>query len=154
MRILSFKFNASSLLLSVAGLITAGFLVSASLDLWAHMRLEKKTIAKVDKWKIIEKGASKFALKAHYTFEVQGKTHHGKTIFSKPYHLNRISAEKQIKIYTARQWPVWYQHSHPQHSSIEHLFPVKKCLYGLMVLGVFLYFVYLRHRYFANNTAY
>jgi hypothetical protein len=154
MRFSSFKFNASSLLMWLAGLLTAGFLFSAGLDLWGYLRLEKKSIAKVEKWKVVEKGSSKFAIKAYYTFEVHGKTHQGKTTFSKPYHLNRLSAEKQIKIYTAQQWPVWYQESHPGHSSVEHLFPFKKCLYSFMVLGVFLYFVYLRHRYFERNTVY
>ena len=154
MRLPSFKFNASSLLVLLAGLITAGFLVSASLDLWGYLRLEKKSIAKVEKWRVIKKGSSKFALKAHYCFENQGKTYHGKTIFSKPYHLNRLSAEKQIKNYTAQQWPVWYQPSHPEHSSIERLFPFKKCFYSLMVLGVFLYFVYLRHRYLSGDAVY
>ncbi|HEY5235374.1 MAG TPA: hypothetical protein VIJ14_04275 [Rhabdochlamydiaceae bacterium] len=154
MRFSSFKFNASSLLMWLAGLLTAGFLISAGLDLWGYLRLEKKSIAKVEKWKVIEKGSSKFAIKAYYTFEAHGKTHHGKTTFSKPYHLNGLSAEKQIKIYTAQPWPVWYQASHPNHSSVEHLFPFKKCLYSLMVLGVFFYFVYLRHRYFERNTVY
>ena len=147
MRFSSFKFNASSLLVCLAGLLTTGFLISASLDLWGYFRLEKKTIAKVEKWRVIEKGssqfASRFAIKAYFSFENQGYTYHGKTTFSKPYHLNHLSAEKQIKIYATRQWAVWYQESHPEHCSIERIFPFKKCLYSLMVLGIFLYFVYL-----------
>ncbi len=154
MRLPSFKFNASSLLVWLAGLITAGFLISASLDLWGYFRLEKKSIAKVEKWKVVEKGSSKFAIKAYFSFENQGRVYQGQTTFSKPYHLNRLSAEKQIKIYTAQQWPVWYQTKHPEHCSIDRVFPFKKCLYSLMVLGVFLYFVYLRHRYFERNTVY
>ena len=146
MRFSSFKFNASSLLMLLAGLLVAGFLLTASLDLWRYCRLEKKSIAKVEKWKIVKKG-SKFAIQAYFSFETQGHTYQGKTTFAKPYHLNYLSAEKQIKTYTTRQWPVWYQESHPEHSSIERIFPFKKCLYSLMVLGVFLYFVYLRHSY-------
>jgi hypothetical protein len=138
----------------LAGLITAGFLISAALDLWGYLRLEKKSIATVDKWRIIEKSSSQFALRASYTFNVQGKTYQGKTILSKPYHLNRISAEKQVKIYTAQQWPVWYQPSHPKNSSIEHIFPFKKCFYSFMLLGIFFYFIYLRNRYFEKNVLY
>jgi hypothetical protein len=143
MRLPRFKFNASSLLMSLAGLLVAGFLTTASLDLWRYVRLEKKSIAKVEKWKVVEKGSSKFSIKAYFSFETQGHTYQGKTTFSKPYHLNRLSAEKQIKIYTTRQWTVWYQESHPEHCSIERIFPLKKCFYSLMVLGIFLYFVYL-----------
>jgi hypothetical protein len=154
MRFSSFKFNGSSLLVWGAGLLMAGFLISAGLDLWGYLRLEKKSIAKIEKWKVIEKGSSKFAIEAYYSFETQGHSYPGKTTFSKPYHLNRLSAEKQIKIYTAQSWPVWYQSNHPEHSSIENLFPFKKCLYSLMVLGIFFYFVYLRTRHFANNASY
>jgi hypothetical protein len=153
MRLSSFKFNGSSLLVGLAGLLTAGFLISAALDLWSYSRLEKKSIAKVEKWEVVEKG-SKFAIKAHFSFENQGRTYQGKTTFSKPYHLNRLSAEMQIKIYTPQQWPVWYQESHPEHCSIDRIFPFKKCLYSLMVLGVFFYFVYLSHRYFGRNAVY
>jgi len=154
MRFSSFKFNASSLLVWVAGLITAGFLLSAALNLWGYMRLEKKSIATVEKWRIIEKSSSQFALRASYTFNAQGKAYRGKTTFSKPYHLNRISAEKQIKIYANQQWAVWYQPTQPKNSSIEHIFPFKKCLYSLTVLGIFFYFVYLRNRHFEPNTPY
>jgi hypothetical protein len=153
MRLPRFKFNGSSLLIWLAGLLTAGFLISASLDLWSYFRLEKKSIAKVEKWKVVEKG-SKFAIKAYFSFENQGRTHQGKTTFSKPYHLNHLSAEKQIKIYTTQQWPVWYQESYPEHCSIDRVFPFKKCLYSLMVLGVFLYFIYLRHRYLNRDAVY
>ena len=154
MRLSSFKFNASSLLVWLAGLLTAGFLISASLDLWRYARLEKKSIAKVEKWRVVEKGSSKFAIKAYFSFKKQGHTYQGKTTFSKPYHLNHLSAEKQIKIYTTRQWLVWYQESHPEHCSIDRIFPFKKCLYGVMVLGIFFYFVYLRHRYLNRDAVY
>ena len=129
--------------MSLAGLLVAGFLISSSLDLRRYFRLEKKSIAKVEKWEVVEKGSSKFAIKANFSFENQGLIYQGKTTFSKPYHLNYLSAEKQIKIYTAQLWPVWYQESHPEHCSIERIFPFKKCLYSLMLLGIFLYFVYL-----------
>jgi hypothetical protein len=147
-----FKFNGSSLLIWVAGLVMACFLISASLDLWGYLRLEKKSIASVFKWKIIEKSSSAFALRAYYTFEKQGKVYNGKTTFSKPYHLNRQSAEKQVKIFSIQSWPVWYQTRHPEHSSIERVFPLKKCIYSLMALGIFFYFVYLRHSYLSSIT--
>jgi len=146
MSLSGFKFNGSSLLMWLAGVILAGFLITAASDVWGYLRLEKKSIATVNDWKIIEKGSSQFALRANYTFNAQGKTYTGKTTLSKPYHLNRLSAEKQVKIYAAHHWPVWYQRGHPENSSIEHLFPLKKCLYTLVVLGVFFYFVYLRNR--------
>lgn len=141
MRLSSFKFNASSLLIGFTGFLMAGFLVSAAYDLWGYWRLEKKTMAHICRWKVIEKSSSQFAIRASYVFEHQGKEYRGRTTFSKPYHLNGESAKKQIKKYALYSWPVWYSPRNPHQSSIERKFPLKKCLYSLMVVGVFLYFV-------------
>ncbi len=54
--------------MSLAGLLVAGFLTTAALDLWRYVRLEKKSIAKVEKWKVVEKGSSQFAIKAYFSF--------------------------------------------------------------------------------------
>lgn len=142
----SFKFKASSLLVWVAGILTAYFLVTAAVDLWSYGKFEKKSIAVVDQWTIIEPSSSQFAIQADYSFTYQGKEQRGKTTFSKPYHLNRLSAEKQIKTYALQQWPVWVYPRHPEQSTLEHVFPLKKCLYSLMVLGIFLYFIYLKEQ--------
>ncbi|HEX2580090.1 MAG TPA: hypothetical protein VHK67_06795 [Rhabdochlamydiaceae bacterium] len=146
MRLSGFKFNASSLLVWMAGVLMAGFLISSSIDLWGYLRLEKKSSAKIEQWKVVEKDPSQFAIKAYFSFETASRAYQGKTTFSKPYHLNRLSAENQIKIYSKQPCTVWYQSSNPERASIEHIFPFKKCLYSLMLIGIFFYFVYLRHQ--------
>lgn len=146
MRLPRFKFNGS-LLIWLSGLIMGGFLISASMDIWKYLRLEERVQATVKKWKVIEKSSSQFALRASYTFEYKGKVHHGKTTFSKPYHLNRLSAEKQTHFLSQKPWKVWVHSGHPEHSSLEKDFPLKKCLYTLMVLGIYFYFIYLRQKY-------
>lgn len=133
-----------SFLLWIAGFLTAGFLISTSLDIWTYSCLQEKAPAQVYKWKIREKSSSQFALKASYAFDYQGKTYLGKTRFAKPYHLNRLSAERQVNILKQKNWTVWVQPGHPEHSTLERLFPLKKCIYSLMVLGIYLYFAYLR----------
>ncbi len=140
------KFRKRSLLVWVAGIITAGFLGSACYELWRYQQLEARVPAAIKEWKILEKSPSQFALKASYTFEYQGKVYRSKTVFAKPYHFNRISAEKQIKNISTQPWSVWIQPSHPERSSLQKTFPLKKCLYSLMCLGVFLYFFQLSHR--------
>ena len=142
----SFKFNASSLLMWSAGILAAYFLVTAALDLWRYGKFEKKSIAVVDQWTILEPSSSQFAIQAGYSFTYQGEEYRGKTTFSKPYHLNRLSAEKQIKTHALQKWPVWVYPRHPEQNTLEHRFPLKKCLYSLMVLGVFVYFIYLKEQ--------
>jgi hypothetical protein len=149
MRFSQFKFNGSSLLIGVSGVAAAAFLAVAVHGLWGYFRLEEKLPASVYHWKVIEKSSSQFAIRASYTFEREGKTYRGKTIFSKPYHLNRISAEKQIKNFIPHPWQAWHQPGRPAISSLEKVFPVKKCLYALMALGVSLYFLYVRKKYAA-----
>lgn len=146
MRLPRFKFNGS-LLIWISGLITAGFLISASIDIWKYLRLEERVQVSIDKWKVIEKSSSKFAISASYSFDYQRKSRHGKTTFSKPYHLNRPSAEKQVNILNQKAWTVWVHPGHPEHSSLERVFPLKKCFYSLMALGIYLYFIYLRYTY-------
>jgi hypothetical protein len=146
MRLPRFKFNGS-LLIWLSGLMMGGFLVSASMDIWRYLRLEERVPASVEKWKIIEKSSSQFALRASYTFEYQGKVHQGKTTFSKPYHLNRPSAVKQIHSLNQKPWTVWVHPGYPDHSSLEKNFPLKKSLYSLMTLAIYFYFIYLRLRY-------
>ena len=124
----------------------AYFLMTTSLDLWNYWKFEKKSMARVDRWMIIEKTPSQFAIKARYSFLYQGKEYDGKTTFSKPYHLNRPSAQKEMKAYASKPWPVWIRPSRPEQNTLQHRFPLKKCLYSLMVLGIFLYFVYLKEQ--------
>jgi hypothetical protein len=151
MRLPRFKFNGS-LLIWLSGLIMAGFLITASIDIWRCLRLEDRVKASIEKWKVIEKSSSQYALRASYTFDYQGKSHRGKTTFSKPYHLNRPSAEKQANILNQKSWTAWVHPGHPEHSSLERVFPLKKCLYALMALGIYLYFIYLRQSYAPENV--
>jgi hypothetical protein len=143
MRFRPFKFKASSLLIWVAGVLMAGFLGSAMHDLWAYLRLEEHATAYVYHWRIVEISPSEYGIKASYSFKARGNTYKGKTFFSKPYHLNIESVQRQIKDYTPRSWTVWYQPSHPKISSLERNFPVKRCAYALMTLVIFFYFLYL-----------
>jgi hypothetical protein len=147
MGLLRFKYNPSSLLSYLAALVAAFFLATASYELWNYFQLKQKTAAVVYHWKILKKASSQYAIRASYTFEIQGKNYTDKTIFGKPYHLNRLSAENQVKRLHKQPLTVWYQSNNPDHSSLSKEFPLKKCLYALLVLGVAIYFVTLRWRY-------
>lgn len=123
----------------------AGFITAALHDIWGYIRLEEHTVAFINRMKVIEVSPSQFAVRASYAFKARGKTYRGKTVFSKPFYLNRESAEREIQNRLSQTWTVWYQPSRPKICSLEKNFPLKKCLYALMTLGVFFYFVYLDH---------
>lgn len=144
MKLLPFKINGSSLLTLLSGGIALYFLVIALFHLGGYFSLEARAPATVQQWSVIKKSSSAFAIEAVYTFEAQGKTVTGQTIFSKPHHLNHPSAERHIEIFSTRPWSVWYSPQDPMHSSLEKTFPTKKLVYALMALGVFGYFLYVR----------
>ena len=138
MKFFPFKFN-----LFISGAIAAYFCTVALLQLWTYHALNSQAPATILAWQTLPR-SSAFAIEASYTFEAQGRTLTGQTIFSKPYHLNTFSAQQQIKKFTERQWVVWYEAKSPAHSSLERVFPLKKVVYAVMALGVFVYFVAVR----------
>ncbi len=144
MRFLPIKSNGSSLLALFSGAVALYLLLLALFHLWGYLALDAQAPATVHHWRIIKKSSSTFALEATYTFEAQGKELPGQTIFSKPYHLNYPSAERQIKMFSTRPWSVWYSSHDPALSSLDKTFPTKKIIYALMALGVFAYFLYIR----------
>jgi len=135
------------LLLAVSAITAAIFLILAFHALWGYLRLEGRVVAHVHKWKVVEISPSQFALKASYTFNLGEKVYKGKTVFSKPYDLNRLSAEKRATAYSTKPWHVWFSPKAPHNSSLERNFPIKKCLYSLMALGICLYFSFLSRKF-------
>src|SRR3569833_2367409 len=133
MGLLRFKYNPSSLLSYLAALMAAFFLATASYELWNYFQLKQKTIAVVYHWKVLKKSSSQYAIRASYTFEIQGKTYANKTMFGKPYHLNRLSAESQVKRLQKQPFTVKKQTKNPDHSSLSKELPLKKCFYALLV---------------------
>ena len=41
-------------------------------------------------------------------------------------------------------WQIYLDPNHPGFSTLEPQFPLKEVFYGLCLIGVFLYFIYLR----------
>ncbi|MFS8564361.1 MAG: hypothetical protein LVR00_08705 [Rhabdochlamydiaceae bacterium] len=89
---------------------------------------------------------SKLAIEAFNTFSLEGKEWNGQMIFSKPYYLNRPSAEQGVAQKKQHSWVVWYSHKNPAISSLEKSFPSKKCFNALIILGLLGYFWILKYR--------
>ena len=115
----------------------------AGWDLWQYARLGPEVPASVLSWEMVPKG-SKYALRASYSYEYAGKSWTGKMLFGKPYHLNRASVEGEIKNMSGMPWVAWVDADHPKYSSLEKKFPLREVFYAGCLLGVFLYFVYLK----------
>jgi len=131
------------ILLFVTGGLALWWVTTASIDLWSYFRLASAAPAEVQKWEIVPK-KSKYTLRASYTYMFDEKKWDGSTVFGKPYHLNKQSAEAEIKRLEGFKWTAWVDPDHPDRSSIDKSFPWRKSFYAVCLLGIFLYFVFLR----------
>lgn len=110
---------------------------------WNYQRLGPEVEAVVENIELVPKG-SKYALRAFYSYKYGKKSFTGKTLFRKPYYLNRASAEAEVKKLSGMQWVAYVDSHHPKVSSLEKNFPLKELFYAFCSLGIFFYFVYLK----------
>ena len=112
---------------------------TAGWDLWQYGRLGMDVPAEEVSFVAIPKG-SKYGLKSSYSYVYQGQEFAGKALLSGPYHLNRLSAETEIRRMDGMPWIVWIDAKKPSVSSLERNFPYRKVFYAICLLGIFLYF--------------
>jgi hypothetical protein len=126
------------------------FLCSASISIYPWMRCTERARAEEVSWKIIELNPSQFVLEAAYRFTHQGKIYTGISKLPKPYLLNRPSAEKEIQRRAAQGTIIFFDRAKPSFSQLVSVFPLKKCFYALLTLGVLGYFFFLDRMYTRN----
>ncbi len=131
------------ILLVVTGMVACGYVFIVSIDLWKCFQLSTEIPAQVIHWDLVPK-RSTFALKATYSYTHRGKNFTGTNFLPKPYHLNRRSAEMEIEKMEGMKWTAWINDHHPAYSTLYNSFPFRKACYAVCLLGIFLYFVYLK----------
>jgi hypothetical protein len=131
-------------LLVISGGIVVWFSSIAAGGMWKYFRLNAQVPVKILKWEVQELSSSRFALEAHYRYDVRDVPYEGKTVFESPQFLNRFAAENYMKIHGSKWWQTWYSASRPGYSSLEKKFPKKECSQALLTLGVFVYFFFTR----------
>lgn len=139
------------LLLLVIGAAFLWFGGKAIFELWGYSYLQKYTPATVLEWKTEERGARSF-ITLRYSFELGGRVYEGETCFKEPAFLNTLSAESEMKKWESYSWAAWYDPNKPERSSLQKLFPYKSCIYALIVLGVFGYFLFLNGTPFRGRS--
>jgi hypothetical protein len=108
-----------------------------------YVSLDKKAKAHVTHWEVREKGDEAFAIVGEYTFSLRGKELTGETEFAEPYFLNEISAKKAVEKLKTESWTVFFSGKNPEKSSLQRFFPFLTCIRAFLVLGVFVYFLFL-----------
>ncbi len=101
-----------------SGAVALVFLVLAFSVLAKNLPLKDLAEAEILGWEIEEVRSNRFALRARYAYDYNGKAYSGTTLFQ-PVYLNEISAVAGLKKAAASSWPVWLNPSHPERSSLE-----------------------------------
>ncbi len=124
---------------------------TAAYSLYIWSRMSERAWGTVQSWHVIELNASSFAIEADFTFTYREHLRSGITRFSKPYHFNRPSAEKEIERKQAERAIVFFDPAHSSRASLERAFPLKKSLYSLMTIGICAYFLLLNSVFFKQS---
>lgn len=132
-----------SFLFFLSGGLLLFYSILAGPPLWKYLQFSTAVQGKILELDPLPKGG-KYALEATYSYMFRGKNFLGKDLFPKPYYLNRFSAEKQCQKLKEMPWEIFLNPKHPDHSSLYRLFPWKRVINTLSVLGIFFYFAYLK----------
>lgn len=133
-----------------SGSVALIFWVLALSVLAKNLPLEPLAEAQILGWEVEEVRSDRFALRARYSYDYNGKSYVGSTLFE-PVYLNEISAISGLKKAAACSWPVWLNPSRPERSSLEKLFPSVLLVRAVVATIVLFYFslVYVR-KYFSS----
>ncbi len=120
------------------------FFVKAGKQVGEYLSLNTQTRALVENWQIIRKAEDSFAIEVSYQFYVKDREFVGKTEFIKPYFPNEESARKAIQKLSLQPWAVFFHKENPEKSSLQRKFPFQGCIHAFLVLGLLVYFVFLK----------
>ncbi|MDN3507610.1 MAG: hypothetical protein P0S94_01670 [Simkaniaceae bacterium] len=128
----------------VTGIIALWFSVKLGRELYPYLTLSHRSKAHSVAWSVVPIGASKFGVKGVYTYFLNESEYGGVHLFKKPIFINMRTAEKHIAAWGDHTWDVWMNPSHPEKSSMQHIFPFSALVQFILSIGVFLYFQWLR----------
>lgn len=131
-------------LVIVTALISVFFLGKASVGVSDYFSLDRKARAFPEGWKIEDRDSSSYAILVSYHFFVEKERFEGQIEFAKPYFLNKEFAEKAVKKLSSQSWEVFFSEKDPLKNSLQREFPFKLCIHAFLILGVLVYFIFLK----------
>lgn len=131
-------------LFSVSCAITLWFSAIAAFHLWEYHTLSHQTSIEDPKWSIQEISTSQFMMQVDYTYRVEGRTYHQKTLFKATLYPNPYAAKMDLPAWEKKKWKVWYDASNPERASLQKIFPAQNIIHAALTIGVTLYFYLLK----------
>jgi len=112
---------------------------------FTYLSLKSRAAARIKEWEIVQSGG-RFALRASYEFDAQGKRWSNSFILNPPYYLNEFSAFDSLKEKAKESFEAWYAPQNPEISALERCFPMNLLFRTLICCGVLVYFFRLYKR--------
>ena len=133
------------IMLTVITLVMTILFFNWAISLQGYLALNAQTQGKVERFSVKKLKEDAYGIEAHYTYRVDGVSYQDHKVLTHPIFLNATSANMHLTRYWKEQdWSVWYNTNHPEVSSLQKLFPIKKLVSFLISLGVFLYFFWFK----------
>jgi hypothetical protein len=108
-----------------------------------YFSLEKKAKVIDSEWTILKIQDDQYQVQADFTFEYQEKQYRGFDIFEKPIYPNPWAAEYGVKEMKAKELFAWFYPKKPTNSSLEKHFPLKSILSSIILIGLWIYFIWV-----------
>jgi len=132
------------LVLIISGSIFVWFSFQLFLQTNKYIILNTPIKANIEKLEVNNDNKNKFLAVASYSFDVANKTFIHKGVFEKKF-INPLSAKAFCENISKNDFIIWYNSKNPNFSSVEKNFPIKNCVYSIITLIVFIYFLILKY---------
>lgn len=129
--------------------ITLHFSTLSIKEILQYASLNNHAPAQIKQWETIPL-KNKFAIKADFSFIVDGKAWPGSYTFPEPYYLNEWAALSELKKKAKESWIAHYRA--PHQAVLEKTFPASTAVKTVICYAVLLYFGFLRRKYAAAKT--
>lgn len=130
-------------MLALVVAITLWFGGKASWGVYNYLRVDQTAVGQVESLAIKQVGSDRFVLRAVYGFQAEGEFYEGESALPKLFFLNELAAKQRMERLDRENWTIWYRSKNPQVSQIGRVFPYKQCVYAVILVGVFGYFILL-----------
>lgn len=127
--------------LSLATGAVGWFTLKALYMVYLYISLNATAPVEDLKWGVEQLSADQFVMKADYTFIAKEKQYSGETLFKDDIYWNPWVAEDALKVYSQKDWTVWYSSGNPQYSSLQKKFPLRECISAGVLWILLFYFL-------------
>lgn len=140
-------------LVGVSLMFCAYFGASSLRTMIYNYLLNRPVSARVIQWEVEEIGFDRYAVRAHYTYDVDGRNYPGQALFVKPLYPNpdiAIASLKEMALQNA-SYPAWVRATDPTISALEKPFPFSSVL-RMVVSGVLVAYFLFKKKVFLNKS--